>query len=66
MNFYRLSKTIDAMPEALGLSADSLTLIKFLADRTGKTYGESFIELVKFDWNLHAAFCAIENAKETA
>lgn len=66
MNFYRLSKTIDANPESLGLSADSLTIIKFLAERTGKTYGESFVQLIKFDWNLYDAFCAIENAKETA
>ena len=66
MNFYRLSKTIDTKPEALGLSADSLTLIKFLANRTGKTYGESFIELVKVDWNLYEAFCNIEKTKETA
>ena len=66
MNFYRLSKTIDTNPEALGLSADSLTLIKFLANRTGKTYGESFIELVKVDWNLYEAFCNIEKTKETA
>lgn len=66
MNFYRLSKTIDTNPEALGLSADSLTLIKFLANRTGKTYGESFVELIKFDWNLYEAFCSIENTKETA
>lgn len=66
MNFYRLSKTIDTNPDALGLSADSLTLIKYLANRTGKTYGESFVELIKFDWNLYEAFCSIENAKETA
>jgi hypothetical protein len=66
MNFYRLSKTIDTNPEALGLSADSLTLIKFLAEKTGKTYGESFIELVKVDWNLYEAFCNIEKTKETA
>ena len=66
MNFYRLSKTIDANPEALGLSEDSLTLIKFLAERTGKTYGESLVELIKFDWNLYEAFCNIEKAKETA
>ena len=66
MNFYRLSKTIDTNPEALGLSADSLTLIKFLAEKTGKSYGESFIELVKVDWNLYEAFCNIEKTKETA
>ena len=66
MNFYRLSKTIDTNPEALGLSADSLTLIKFLAEKTGKTYGERFIELVKADWNLYEAFCNIEKTKETA
>jgi hypothetical protein len=66
MNFYRLSKTIDTNPNALGLSEDSLTLIKYLADRTEKTYGESFIELVKVDWNLYEAFCNIENAKEKA
>ena len=66
MNFYRLSKTIDTNPEALGLSADSLTHIKYLAEKTGKTYGESFIELVKVDWNLYEAFCNIEKTKETA
>lgn len=66
MNLYRLSKTIDANPEALGLSEDSLTIIKFLAERTGKTYGESLIELVKVDWNLYEAFCNIDNAKEKA
>lgn len=65
MNLYRLSKTIDTNPEALGLSKDSLTLIKYLAERTGKTYGESFIELVKVDWNLYEAFCNIEKTKET-
>ena len=66
MNFYRLSKTIDTNPNALGLSEDSLTLIKYLALKTGKTYGESFVELINFDWNLYEAFCNIENAKEKA
>ena len=66
MNLYRLSKTIDTNPKALGLSQDSLTLIKYLAEKTGKTYGESFIELIKVDWNLYEAFCNIEKAKETA
>ena len=65
MNLYRLSKTIDSNPDALGLSNDSLTLIKYLAIKTGKTYGESFIELVKVDWNLYEAFCNIEKTKET-
>jgi hypothetical protein len=65
MNLYRLSKTIDTNPEALGLSKDSLTLIKYLNQRTNRTQGECFVELVKFDWDLFKAFNSFCNANET-
>lgn len=62
MDNYKLSRTIDSNPKALGLTERERQLIERTHQATGATLAVCFLELIAEEWNITDAIINISHA----